>query len=221
MPLPLVNLLSRLDRWPRRLAAVACLALAAASALAARSSQPSRASAHPPSAPVVVAAHDLGAGRTLTPGDLATAAWPRKLVPAGAAATPAGLVGRRSAGPIGRGEAITAARLVGAGLTAGLPPGIVAAAVRTDAGVAGLIHPGDRVDVLAGPVDDGGVAPAKTNASALLVAQAVAVLAVLPPSSAATGTGEARVLIATDRGTALRIVALQDRRVLAVVADPP
>ncbi len=220
----LTHLLPRLDRWPRRLAALTCLLLAAASALANRSRERDGPSGAVPSAPVVVAAHDLAAAHTLAPGDVTLAAWPRNLVPARTSAAPSRLVGRRLAGPVGAGEAITVARLVGPGLTTGLPAGTVAAAVRTDAGMSDLLHPGDHVDVLAGPPDDDptGAAPSVNTAAAALVAQGVAVLAVLPPDAGGvTGDGEARVLIATDRGTALRIVALQSRQVLAVVGDRP
>jgi Flp pilus assembly protein CpaB len=217
------RLLARLGRWPRRVAALTCLALAVLSAIAGHSAHRSSTGTLGPSASVVVAAHDLGAAHTLTRGDLATAAWPRALLPAGTAARPGGLVGRRLAGPISAGEPVSARRLVGAGLTAGQPRGTVAAAVRTDAGVAELIHPGDYVDVLAGPADETlPGAPSVGAGGAALLAQGVAVLAVLPPAtSAASGDGEAKVLIATDRGTALRIVALQAHQVLAVVGDRP
>jgi pilus assembly protein CpaB len=220
----LTHVLARLDRWPRRLAALTCLLLAAASALTGRSRERDGPSGSVPSAQVVVAARDLPAAHPLTLGDLTVATWPRRLRPAGSTAAPSRLVGRRLAGPVGAGEAITVARLVGAGLTTGLPAGTVAAAVRTDAGVADLLHPGDHVDVLAGPAgdDDAGIPPSVSSPTAAVVAQGVAVLAVLPPSAdAVTGDSAARVLIATDRGTALRIVALQTRQVLAVVGDRP
>jgi pilus assembly protein CpaB len=218
----LADLLSRLDRWPRRLAALTCLLLAAASAVAAHRS-PAREQGQVASArAVVVAARDLAVGSTLTAHDLTTVAWPRELVPAGASGEPGRLVGRRLAGPLRKREAVTATRLLGAALTAGLAPGEVATAVLTDAGVASFVHPGDHVDILAGPPD--GVVldtlPGKSGAvtaGAILVAEAVAVLAVLPPTQAMSGAGDAQVLVVTDRGTALRIVALQGRQVVAVV----
>jgi pilus assembly protein CpaB len=227
MPLPLIQLLRRLDRWPRRLAALGCLLLAAASAVAARSSDSAPARGQPEQTRlVVVAARALGAAHPLARRDLAIAAWPRRLVPTGAHSLPSELVGRRLAGPIGAGEAVTTARLVGAGLTAGLPPGAVAAAVRTDADVASFIRPGDHVDVLAGPADENAPLgspdePPAAGSQAVAVAQAVAVLAVLPPTNAAANTDTTQVIIATDRGTALRLAALPGRQVLAVVADPP
>jgi pilus assembly protein CpaB len=227
MPLPLIRLLRRLDRWPRRLAALSCLLLAAASAVAARS--PDSASARGQSAQtrsVVVAARALGAGHALARRDLAIVAWPRRLVPVGAYSASRQLVGRRLAGPMAAGEAVTTARVVGAGLTAGLPPGTVAAAVRTDADVASFVHPGDHVDVLAGPADENAPvgSPAEPRAArsrAVAVAQAVAVLAVLPPTNSPASTDTTQVIIATDRGTALRLAAWPGHQVLAVVADPP
>jgi len=226
MPHSLAGLLTRLDRWPRRLAALTCLLLAAASALGARGWAPAREQGHASSVQVVVAAHDLGVGALLTVHDLTTAAWPRELVPVGATGEPERLLGRRLAGPVGKREAVTTTRLVGAGLTVGLAPGEVATPVATDAAFATLVHPGDHVDVLAGPPE--GVAlttpPGKSgvvSAGAMLVAEDVAVLAVLPPTDAEGGSGDALVLVATDRGTALRIAALQGRQVLAVVGNSP
>ncbi len=227
MPLPLLRLLRRLDRWPRRLAALSCLLLAAASAVAARSPASAPARGQPTQTRlVVVAARALGAAHPLGRRDLAIASWPRRLVPVGAHSAPRELVGRRLAGPIDAGEAVTTARVVGAGLTAGLPPGAVAAAVRTDADVASFVHPGDHVDVLAGPADENAPVgssgePAAASSRAVAVAQAVAVLAVLPPTNAAASTDTTQVIIATDRGTALRLAALPGHQVLAVVADPP
>jgi pilus assembly protein CpaB len=220
---PLADVLVRLDRWPRRLAALTCLLLAVLTAVTA----PGRATARGPDRTrVVVAAHDLGVATRLTADDLTTAAWPRDLAPPGASADPERLVGRTLAGPLRSREAVTATRLVGTGLTSGLAPGQVAAVVLADTATASLIHPGDHVDILAGPLDASefvaSSATARPPASgATVVAEAVAVLAVLPAADAGGGSAETRVLVATDRGTALRIVALQGRHVLAVVADPP
>ena len=142
--------------------------------------------------PVVVAARDLGAGAVLSEHDVTTVAWPRELVPVGASGEPERLVGHRLAGPVREREAVTTTRLVGIGLTSGLPRGEVAAVVLTDARVATLIHPGDRVDVLAGSPEQSAPATASprsgaTTAAAILVAERVAVLAVLPPTDAQTG----------------------------------
>jgi Flp pilus assembly protein CpaB len=114
-------------------------------------------------------------------------------------------------------------------MTDGLPPGQVAVSVSTGPGVAALVHPGDWVDVLAGPPDDVGLSAAAAQpdsgsrsgrGDAAVIAEAVAVLAVLP-AAAAFDNGDTQVVVATDRGTALRIVAVQGRQTLAVVVDPP
>ncbi|MDQ2749996.1 MAG: Flp pilus assembly protein CpaB [Actinomycetota bacterium] len=224
MPSFLVDLLSRLNRWPRRVATLVCVALAAASALAARRTEAAHRASTPDGTPVVVAAHDLGVGIALARRDLATVAWPRELVPAGTSKDPGGLVGRRLAGPVHKREAVTSTRLVGADLSAGLPAGEVATAVSINPALATLVHPGDHIDVLAAPVDGGanaGSAGSAGRTDAVLVAEAAAVLAVLPVSDGDGVPGGAQVLVATDRGTAVRLVALQTSRVLAVVLSPP
>jgi len=218
------HLLARLDRWPRRVAALACLLLAALSALGARAQAPANPPGQRATVPVVVAAHDLGVATVLSLRDLTTLAWPRHLVPAGAWAQPDPLVGRRLAGPLRKREAVTTTRLVGAGLTAGLAPGDVATPVAADAGVATLIHPGDHVDILAGPPEDVGFGSAPSTpgaAGVILVAQALPVLAVLAPADAAGSSGTAIMLVATPRRTAVRIAALRGRQVLAVLSSPP
>ncbi|PZS19844.1 MAG: Flp pilus assembly protein CpaB [Pseudonocardiales bacterium] len=218
-------LLACLNRWPRRLAVLSCLLLAALSAVDAGGRSPGRERGPAVSTRVVVAARDLGVGATLDAHDLTIVTWPRELVPAGAWGQPDRLVGRRLAGPLRKREAVTTTRLVGSDLTAGLTHGEVATLVTTDAGFATLIHPGDRVDVLAGPPDDvQSASPGNTGAAKtlpILVAKAVTVLAVVPSTDTFGGSNSAQVLVATDRVTALRMVALRGRQVLAVTADPP
>lgn len=156
----------------RRLLSAGCLAGAAAVTVHAVSPPP------PPSVTVWVAARDLPAGHRLTPRDVAASRWPPSLLPAGGVARPAGAW---LAGPIRRGEPVTDARLVGPGLLAGQPLGVVALAVRVSdpASLIG-VRSGERVDVLAGPpgqgldpaVSDAGAAT--TLASAALVLGALA-----------------------------------------------
>ena len=72
------------------------------------------------------------------------------VVPRGVVPDARPLVGRVLAGAVRAGEPLTDARLVGPGLTALLPPDLVAAPVRlADLAVAALVRTGDRVDVLA------------------------------------------------------------------------
>ncbi len=130
-----------------------------------------------PTAPtelVVVAAHDLPAGRRLTTADLATLHWPRGTRPAGTVTDPRGY---RLASPLRRGEPVTDARLAGRGLLAGQPGGTVAVSLRlSDPAAMAMLHPGDRVDVLTGPPDP--ITGGGTDPGARQVAAGVLLLAV-------------------------------------------
>jgi len=181
----------------------ALVAAAAWLALSAFLPQPA-----PRGVPIVVVGQDLMPGHVLTAGDLAVADWPKDLIPGGAFADPAGLVGKAMGAGMSRGEPVTTARIRGPGLLTGALPGLVAAHVRlADPAMAAMAAPGDHVDLI--------------SSAGKVVAEDVAVLAVLPPTDAEGGSGDALVLVATDRGTALRIAALQGRQVLAVVGNSP
>jgi pilus assembly protein CpaB len=125
------------------------------------------AAAKVPTTPVVVAAVDLPPATTLRAQALEVIEWPTASVPAGVTREPATLAGRVVAVQIAKGEPILASRLAasdaGRGLSAILPEGMRAAAVRVDdvVGVAGFIHPGDSVDVIVTmkPNDGGGAPP--------------------------------------------------------------
>jgi Flp pilus assembly protein CpaB len=133
----------------RRLAVAGCLAAAVAAAVHALAPAP------PPTVPVWVAARDLPAGHLLAARDVAAGAWPPSALPSGVVADP---VGATLAGPVRRGEPMTDARLLGAGLLTGQPAGTVAVAVRlADPGGLAGVRSGDRVDVLAGATTGGTV----------------------------------------------------------------
>jgi pilus assembly protein CpaB len=156
----------------RRLAVAGCLAAAAAATVHALAPAP------PPTVAVWVASRDLPAGHQLAAGDVSAGAWPPSARPAGAVADP---VGATLAGPVRRGEPVTDARLLGAGLLTGQPAGTVAVAVRlADPGGLAGVSVGERVDVLAGASASGAVgtgadgqedlpAPARAIAEAALV----------------------------------------------------
>ncbi|HEY3452395.1 MAG TPA: Flp pilus assembly protein CpaB [Myxococcales bacterium] len=107
-----------------------------------------------PTVRVVVAAADLPVATTLRPDLLAAVEWPKAYAPQGAAREPAALSGKVTTAPIAKGEAILPSRLatgdLAQGLAAVLPDEMRAVAVRVDdvVGVAGFVHPGDRVDVI-------------------------------------------------------------------------
>ena len=107
------------------------------------------------------------------------------------------------------GEPVTDVRLVGAGLTALLPDGQVAAPVRlADLAVAALVRAGDRVDVLATPPE---------AATAEVVAGSTLVLAT-PGTGTDGGQDPAGglLLLAVDPATAARLAAASTTATLTV-----
>ena len=195
----------------RRVAAAALAALALALAL--------RPAPAPPGAPteagvpVVVAAADLPAGTALSPGHLRVVHLPPDAAPDGALDQPELLVHRVLAGHVRRGEPISDARLVGAGLTTLLPAGQVAAPVRlADLAVAALVRTGDRVDVLA-TVDGAGAANR--------VASGARVLAAPGQDGGDDAPGAGLLLLAVDEGTAARLAAASAGATLTVNLPPP
>lgn len=127
----------------RRLAAAASVGLATWVAVGAV--LPSA----PSGVPVLVAARDLDAGAAVRADDLRTQSVDPAMAGAGGLADPAVAVGQRLATPLAAGEPVTASRLVPAGPLAHLGAGSRAVHVPVaDAGVVGLLHAGDRVDVI-------------------------------------------------------------------------
>jgi Flp pilus assembly protein CpaB len=124
---------------------------------------------------ITVAARDLPAGETLTAADVTTAELPQGAAPDALVDAP---LGQTLAGPVTRGEPLTVARLVGAGLTQA-DPGITALPVRiSDPDQAALLTVGDRIDLMA-------TDPQRVTTST--VAADVAVLAVPPQGPDSTG----------------------------------
>jgi len=190
-----------------------------------------------PTSPVLVAARDLATGHVIGDGDLRQVDWPADLSPPpGDPARTGGLTGRALASPVRAGEPVTDARLLGPGVLTGQPAGTLAVPVRlADASAAGLVAAGDRVDLIAGPPPDAAAfesGPPGTD----VVASDVLVLAVPGPAGdeatgglgALTGGGEETaassglLVVAADRGTAVRLAGAQGDRVLtaAVRAGP-
>jgi pilus assembly protein CpaB len=208
-----------LGGWPRRVLAVGCLLAAAVAGLQRPPLASVPAGGAPAGVPVLVAAADLAAGARLTAADVRAVPIPDDLVPAGALRPSAGVLGRIVAGPMRRGEPLTDARLLGRGLATGLsPPESVAVPVRlADGQTAALVRPGDRIDVLATPVD-GAVGPPAAAAAppggTSAAASDPAVAADPPAATGATGrpAGAGSAVDATVLAAALRV--------LAVLADP-
>jgi pilus assembly protein CpaB len=200
--------LARINGWPRRLLTVLCLVLAAGSALSAPK--------HPSSATtgVVVASRAIAGGVVLSAADVTVAHWPRSLRPPSAFDATSAVLGRRVAGAIGAGEALTSARVLGTGLTASLATGFSAVPVPlTDTGSAALIQAGDYADLIS--VD------ANSEAPAVMVASQILVIAVVAASTNAVGGQPAELVVAANPAQALRIAAVAGRGVFATVRAPP
>lgn len=123
-----------------------CAALAVFTALRANASPP------PHREPVVVAAHDVGAGVVLRRDDLTIAGFAPGTVPGDTLGLERA-VGRTTSGALTAGEPVTAARLLDGSLLTAYP-GLVAEPVRIgDAAAVGLLRVGDRIDILAARPD--------------------------------------------------------------------
>lgn len=107
-----------------------------------------------PVVPVVVAAKDIPEGGAIDRVLVTTAMWPKTTVPEGAYSVLDSVVGRVVRVNVFVGEAIVPGRLApsgtGPGLELKIPPGERAMAVRINdvAGIAGMIQPNSRVDIL-------------------------------------------------------------------------
>jgi len=173
MPRASVLLSVRLLFWRMRAVLVVAGLLVAAGAVARQAAPPM-----PPVEPVVVAAHDLTAGQPLAAGDLRVVRMPAGLVPDGATSDPSALVDRAVTAGVPSGLPVVAAQLDGDRFGLALPAGTVAVPIRlADPAVAGLLRPGDRVDLVA-PTGVDGWAGAEA-APATVLARGALVLEVL------------------------------------------
>lgn len=176
-------------RRRRRLLAAALTAVAVLGVLRAL------APPEPDTVEVLVAVRDLPSGTRLDDGDLVAHDYPQDLAPPDAATT---ALGRVLAAPLGRGEVLTDARVVGPGLALAEPGQTILPVRLPDAGMAALLHPGDEVDLVA--TDPG------TGASSI-VARDVIVLATPRgvPDGPAGGAGGALVVVGTSATEAIDI----------------
>ena len=102
-----------------------------------------------PVVPVVVASRPLAVGEVVTAASVRLVAWPRRLVPPGAAQDLAEVVGRPLASPVGLGETVNQSRFNAHSLLAGRPAGEVAVHVTVaDDGAVSMVTSGDRIDLL-------------------------------------------------------------------------
>ena len=105
-----------------------------------------------PTVPAVTVAAALPAGHTLTAADLLVAEFPPEAVPDGAPTDTADLVGRSTAVALGEGSILQPALLATSHST---EPGraLVPIALR-DEGLRALLHPGDRITLIATGFED-------------------------------------------------------------------
>ena len=179
----------------RRLLAAVFTGLAVLTALSALSREPEGTA-------VLVARHDLRSGHVLTASDVRTAPVPATSRPSHSLGRGAA-VGRRVAGPMRAGEAITDYRVMQGDALAGYADDAVLTTIRVDRadGLTGL-HVGDRVDVIA--VDPDGESKAK------VVARAVEVVT-LPPSSSESEVVSVGIVTTEKIALALATAALEAR----------
>lgn len=174
----------RLADEHRRLLAAACAALAVLAALSAVRQSPETVT-------IAVARHDLASGTVVSAGDIGSAALPRSAVPDHVLPRHRA-VGRRVAGPMRAGEALTDARLVGPGSLHGYGAGAVLTTVRVERADAATLAAGDRVDVVA--VAPGGESPAE------IVARDVEVVTVPDEADADRAEAAALGVVTTEEG---------------------
>jgi Flp pilus assembly protein CpaB len=105
-----------------------------------------------PTVGVVAAARDLPGGHRVTAGDLTSVQLPPGAVPDGAVMQQRDVVDRVLVAAVRRHQPLTDVGTLGPALLAAQDGDVVATPVRLpDAEVAGLLRPGDRVNVLAAP----------------------------------------------------------------------
>jgi pilus assembly protein CpaB len=144
---------------------------------------------------LVVTTADLPAGSTLRAEHLAVREWPAGLAPTGSVREVSDADGRVLVGAARTGEPLTDARLAGAGFAAGGGGGAAVPVRLADAGVAAVLVPGNRVDV---------VTVGSHTDEPLVLAAGATVLAVLPEDGGSSGR---LVLVGAPPGQAARVAA--------------
>lgn len=163
----------------------------------------------PPTREVWTAARDLAGGTVLGRGDLTRTAFAPGSVPEAAVRSLGAVLGRTLATPLGEGEPITAAHLVGSQRLDGYP-GRAAVAVRIpDPDVAALLTPGQRVTLVATD-PQGAAAPTRVADDAVVLTVA--------RTSDRTGTLAGRLVVfAVPEDRAEDVSAAGTTRYLSVV----
>jgi pilus assembly protein CpaB len=178
--------LRRTRRWAKVWMAAALLTGLCATVMVARVIKHARPKAAlVETVPVVVASAPLPMATSIVAGQLRIVQWPKEALPKGTFSKVEDLAGRVAKERILEGEPIVLARLAskeaGAGLTAIIPEDMRAMSVKVNEviGVAGFIHPNDRVDVIAVmAANDASTNPTDRLPRAKVILQNIQVLAV-------------------------------------------
>lgn len=158
-----------MNRARMTIVAVLSLVLSLAVALAAYRILEARANPTAREGRIVVATRKMPVGMRLTEADVRLVAWPSSVAIEGGHVNLADVVGRAVIVPVVPNEPLLESKLAprqaGAGLTAAIPEGMRAVAVKVNEviGVAGFVLPGTRVDVIltGSPGERGGTDTAK------------------------------------------------------------
>ncbi len=215
LPAAVDRLLAQLAGWPRRLAALICLAIALLSAF--RPGYPSEPAAD---GQLLVANRVLQPGVLLTVDDLRSARWPATAVPTDALRQPEQAVGHRMAAALARGQPIQSGSLLEPAVADALRQGKVTTTVTlADQHQSAILANGAHID-LYGAVADGQLAGSSPDGKPL--ARDVTVLAVLPAAGPASsgGPGTLSLIVATDPTTAGRIAAWLATPLIATLIPP-
>jgi Flp pilus assembly protein CpaB len=159
---------------------------------------------------VVIAAHDLAPGSTLTERDVGLRQLPADAMPAGAVLRPARAIGRVVASAVRAGEPLTDVRLVGAAdtaLTTGDPSAATVPVRLADPDVADLLRPGLRVDVVTLDPD---------QQTAPVLAANATVVTIRDTAGTTQGQPGRLVLVALPRPLATRLAAASLRQPVTV-----
>jgi pilus assembly protein CpaB len=134
---------------------VLALVFGGSAAVGINSLRSQEATPRPDTVSVQVATADISTFGVIAPEMLKTQEWPKDLVPADAVLKPEYAVERSVLNPIVKGEVVLESKLAprgaGRGMAAKIPHGMRAFTIHTpsiEAGVAGFILPGNKVDVL-------------------------------------------------------------------------
>ena len=137
-----------------------------------------------PTAPTAVAVADMPIGHEIRPGEVRVVAWPTDTRPAAAASSIDVLLGRRTSAAVRAGEPLSETRVVGPSALAELGGDVVAVALSKEPlSSAGLIRPGDRVDIVGR--DDAGARTLVSAATVLTVADDAGPIVAVPMDAAA------------------------------------